>query len=273
MKILIAGGVGFILTLVTLPFFLKMLQDTGATRPNYRGESIPVGMGLIFVFVYILAAFLLVYWSAGDLALLVLFLMGVMFFATLGLLDDMLGSRESRGLKGHFGALLKGKLTTGALKALGGGAGALLISFISMPGRPWWEILTAALLVALAANTINLVDLRPGRAIKVFYLWFLIILAVFQDKLPLVFIAPLAGGLLVCAPADLKARAMLGDTGANLLGAALGMVSIWTMTFSTQLAVVIFLLLLHLFTEKYSLTKIIERNRFLCFLDNLGRSK
>jgi len=51
------------------------------------------------------------------------------------------------------------------------------------------------------------------------------------------------------------------------------MVSIWTMTFSTQLAVVIFLLLLHLFTEKYSLTKIIERNRFLCFLDNLGRSK
>ena len=168
MKILIAGGVGFILTLVTLPFFLKMLQDTGATRPNYRGESIPVGMGLIFVFVYILAAFLLVYWSAGDLALLVLFLMGVMFFATLGLLDDMLGSRESRGLKGHFGALLKGKLTTGALKALGGGAGALLISFISMPGRPWWEILTAALLVALAANTIYLVDLRTGRAIKVF---------------------------------------------------------------------------------------------------------
>jgi UDP-GlcNAc:undecaprenyl-phosphate GlcNAc-1-phosphate transferase len=155
--------------------------------------------------------------AAGDLVLLVLFLVGVVFFALLGLLDDLLGSRENRGLKGHFGALLNGKLTTGALKALGGGAGALLISFISLPGRPWWEILTAALLMALAANTINLVDLRPGRAIKVFYLWFLILLAVFQDKLPLVLIAPLAGGLLACAPADLKARAMLGDTGANLL--------------------------------------------------------
>lgn len=273
MKILIAAGLGFLLTLITLPLFLKLLTCAGATRPNYRGESIPVGMGLIFVFVYILVAFLLAYWAAGDLVLLVLFLVGVVFFALLGLLDDLLGSRENRGLKGHFGALLNGKLTTGALKALGGGAGALLISFISLPGRPWWEILTAALLMALAANTINLVDLRPGRAIKVFYLWFLILLAVFQDKLPLVLIAPLAGGLLACAPADLKARAMLGDTGANLLGAALGMASVWTMTFPAQLAVVAFLLLLHLFTERYSLTMLIEKNRLLRFMDNLGRSK
>jgi UDP-GlcNAc:undecaprenyl-phosphate GlcNAc-1-phosphate transferase len=273
MKILIAASLGFLLTLITLPLFLRLLQEAGATRPNYRGESIPVGMGLIFVFVYILVAFLLAYWAAGDLVLLVLFLVGVVFFALLGLLDDLLGSRENRGLKGHFGALLNGKLTTGALKALGGGAGALLISFISLPGRPWWEILTAALLMALAANTINLVDLRPGRAIKVFYLWFLILLAVFQDKLPLVLIAPLAGGLLACAPADLKARAMLGDTGANLLGAALGMASVWTMTFPAQLAVVAFLMLLHLFTERYSLTMIIEKNRLLRFLDNLGRSK
>lgn len=66
---------------------------------------------------------------------------------------------------------------------------------------------------------------------------------------------------------------MLGDTGANLLGAALGMASVWTMTFPAQLAVVAFLMLLHLFTERYSLTMIIEKNRLLRFLDNLGRSK
>jgi UDP-N-acetylmuramyl pentapeptide phosphotransferase/UDP-N-acetylglucosamine-1-phosphate transferase len=134
-------------------------------------------------------------------------------------------------------------------------------------------VLTAALLIALAANTVNLVDLRPGRAIKVFYLWFFLLLGFFWDKETLALLAPLAGGLLALAPTDLKARGMLGDTGANLLGAALGMTSVWATAFSIQLAVVVFLLLLHLFTEKYSLTGIIERNRLLSYLDNLGRSK
>ncbi|HBG22701.1 MAG TPA: glycosyl transferase, partial [Peptococcaceae bacterium] len=44
MTILIAAGLGFILALIMLSFFLKMLQEAGATRPNYQGESIPVGM-------------------------------------------------------------------------------------------------------------------------------------------------------------------------------------------------------------------------------------
>jgi UDP-GlcNAc:undecaprenyl-phosphate GlcNAc-1-phosphate transferase len=76
-----------------------------------------------------------------------------------------------------------------------------------------------------------------------------------------------------CITPDLNAKGMLGDTGANLMGAALGMASVWTMAFSTQLAVVVFLLLLHFFTEKYSLTEIIEKNSFLRYLDNLGRGK
>lgn len=168
MTILVAAGLGFLLTLIMLPFVLKLLQEAGATRSNYRGESIPVGMGLIFVFVYVVVAFLLVHWIVPHD--LLLYLTAIVFFTMLGLLDDLLGSGESRGLKGHFGALLQGRLTTGALKAIGGGLVALLFAFITLSGRPWWEILTAALLVALAANTINLVDLRPGRAIKVFYL-------------------------------------------------------------------------------------------------------
>ena len=274
MTILIAAGLGFILALIMLSFFLKMLQEAGATRPNYQGESIPVGMGSIFVFVYAVVAFLLVHWIAPHDVLL--YLTGIVFFTMLGLLDDLLGSGESRGLKGHFGALLRGRLTTGALKAIGGGLVALLFAYITLSGHPWWEMLTAALLIALAANTINLVDLRPGRAIKAFYLWFFILLGFLgfgYSQVPILLIAPLVGSLLACAPADLQARAMLGDTGANLMGAALGMSSVLIVTFPAQLAVVVFLLLLHLFTEKYSLTKIIEKNSFLRYLDNLGRSK
>lgn len=271
MKILIGGGVGYLLTLILLPFFIHLLQETGTVRPNFRQESIPVGIGLVLVIVYLLAAFLLLQWFSPEAVLI--FLLAVLYFALLGLIDDLLGSRDSRGLKGHFGALFQGRLTTGALKALGGGLGALLLSLLLLRSQPWWEILTAALLIALAANTINLMDLRPGRAIKVFYLWFFILLAVFRSKTPLVLLSPLAGGLLALIPVDLKAKGMLGDTGSNLMGAALGLACAWTMPFIAQLILVVFLLLLHLFTEKYSLTEIIENNSLLRFLDNLGRDK
>lgn len=271
MKILIGGGVGYLLTLLLHPFFIYLFQETGAVRPNFRQESIPVGMGLVLVIVYLLAAFLLVQWFSPEAVLI--FLLAVLFFALLGLIDDLLGNRDSRGLKGHFGALFQGRLTTGALKALGGGLGALLLSLLLLKSEPWWEILTAALLIALAANTINLMDLRPGRAIKVFYLWFIILLAVYWSKMPLVLLSPIAGGLLALLPVDLKAKGMLGDTGSNLMGAALGLACAWTMPFTAQLILVVFLLLLHLFTEKYSLTEIIEKNSLLRFLDNLGRAK
>lgn len=269
MKLLIGGGMGCLLTLLLLPFFLRLLQRSGSIRPNYLGEQIPVGIGLVFVFVYLLLAFLLFGWYPA--VRVALFLLGIMFFALLGLVDDLLGSGDSRGLKGHFGALFKGRLTTGALKAIGGGVAALLVAFVTFAGRPLWEILTAALLIALAANTINLVDLRPGRAIKASLLWFLILLVAFRGEGALVLLAPLAGCLLAYAPCDLRGRAMLGDTGSNLIGASLGIITVWMLSFYSQLAVVIALILLHLFTEKYSLTVIIERNRFLRFLDNLGR--
>jgi UDP-GlcNAc:undecaprenyl-phosphate GlcNAc-1-phosphate transferase len=40
-----------------------------------------------------------------------------------------------------------------------------------------------------------------------------------------------------------------------------------------QLLLVILLLLLHLFTEKYSLTAVIAGNRLLSFIDRLGRGR
>lgn len=270
MEYLLGGGLGFILTLILLPVFMQLLTETGATRPNYRGETIPVGTGLLFVIVYFILSLFLFHWYSLRFTV---FLLGMVFFCLLGLLDDLLGSGSSRGLKGHFRSLLRGKLTTGALKALGGGIVALLIAFMSFPRQPWWEILTAALLIALAANTINLLDLRPGRALKGFLLWFLVLAAAVRGEKTLVYLAPLVGSAIAFAPADLKTEAMMGDTGSNLLGAGLGMVTAWRLSFHVQVVVVIFLLLLHLFTEKYSLTEIIEGNRILRFLDHLGRNK
>lgn len=268
-NLLFLSIIGYLLSLIMIPFLFQMLRDTGAVRPNYRGEEIPVGAGIFMPFVY---CAIVVAMQRLEIRWLV-FLFGITYFGLLGLVDDLLGSRSSTGFKGHFASLMRGKLTTGALKALGGGLGALLISSFASPHSPWWQILTGALLIALAANTLNLFDLRPGRAIKVFFLWFLALIFVGWKSGNFSLLTPMAGCALAYAPHDLKARAMLGDTGSNMLGAALGMVSAWTLSFSAQVGVVVFLLALHLFTERYSLTAIIERNELLRFLDNLGRSE
>ncbi|HAA90447.1 MAG: Glycosyl transferase family 4 [Thermoanaerobacterales bacterium 50_218] len=269
-EIILGLGLGFLLTLFFFPFFVRVFQKGRATSLNYRGEPIPTATGSVFVFVYLLFVILVCRWWESNF--LIPFFVGVMIFSFLGFLDDLLGSREKRGLRGHFQALLRGELTTGGLKAIGGVLGALFVSSITFPSRPWWEVLTATLLIALSANALNLLDLRPGRAIKGFYLWFFALVLGFREGC-LFLLLPLAGGLLAYAPYDFKSKVMLGDSGSNLLGASLGMVTAWVLPFSTQLVVVLLLVLFHLFTEKYSLTEVIEKNSFLRFLDNLGRGE
>ena len=70
---------------------------------------------------------------------------------------------------------------------------------------------------------------------------------------------------------DLKARGMMGDTGSNVLGISIGVLMALGYGIKVRLAWLVFLILMHLITEKFSLTKIIEKNRVLKFIDNLGR--
>jgi Glycosyl transferase family 4. len=81
------------------------------------------------------------------------------------------------------------------------------------------------------------------------------------------------GSVLAFLPLDLKGKIMLGDTGSNILGLTLGISSILLFDFNVRLIIMIFLILVHIVTEKYSLTKIIEGNRFLNFLDMIGRGR
>ena len=81
---------------------------------------------------------------------------------------------------------------------------------------------------------------------------------------------PLLAVALVLAPLDFGARAMLGDSGANLLGAALGMVAVYYLSFSLQLVIIFLLLAVHLYAELSSLTRLIERHPLLRYLDGLG---
>lgn len=268
---ILVGVSGLILTLVMIPPAAEMLQEGGASRPNYRGETIPVGMGLIFIFTYLILFICYFHWYNRLPA--TPFLVGLALFCLLGLIDDLLGSRRSRGLRGHFGALMRGQLTTGAVKALGGGLVAILVSLMADPAGGWWQLLLKAVLIALSANIINLLDLRPGRAVKISLLWLVALLILIRGTPLLLLLAPMAGGLLAYAPFDLKARGMLGDTGSNLLGCGLGMVTSWSAPLPALVSLLLVLVLLHLVCEKLSLTEIIEGNRVLRFFDHLGRGE
>jgi hypothetical protein len=153
-----------VLTLVALPGAPLAALLGGvlrARRRNYRGRFLSALGGLL-----VLPIALLLLWYEWRHVRLSVFLFG---WLALGLLDDVLGSGDRRGFRGHVQALLHGRLTTGGVKLLGGGLLALATAYAVVGGWWTWRLPAAAVLIALSANALNLFDLRPGRALKVFW--------------------------------------------------------------------------------------------------------
>ena len=191
-----------------------------------------------------------------------------------GVLDDLAGSGQRRGLKGHLGALRKGEVTTGTVKLAGlaatGLAGGLLLG-----GRRTDVVINTGL-IAGGANLLNLFDLRPGRAIKVAVLSAGLIAAGGAVTGPdrsaglTAVAAPLGAGLALL-PEDLGERAMLGDAGANALGAMLGAAAAQALGRPARAGLLAGIIALTVASEKVSFTKVIERTPALRRLDLLGR--
>jgi len=85
--------------------------------------------------------------------------------AAFGGYDDIAGSGDRRGFRGHLGALAHGEVTTGAVKI--GGIGATGVAAAALDGGPAVDVVLNSALIASSANLLNLFDLRPGRALKV----------------------------------------------------------------------------------------------------------
>lgn len=254
---------------ILLFFLLKMLKDSGAIRKNYQGVDIPVSAGISFPLAVGIVFFIYAVSLPSYEYNYQLFLLGLLAVSFLGFVDDMLGGRDTLGFKGHFKALFRGKLTTGGLKAIGGGGIALFVAFFVSPS--WSDLLINTLLLALFTNMLNLLDLRPGRAVKGFFLFLIIILILGWKHINYCLIAPLIGIILWYFPFDLKAKAMMGDAGSNVLGFALGFIIIDSLPLIIRLLSLLFLIAMHIYTEKFSLSKTIEKNIVLNKLDQLGR--
>ena len=187
--------------------------------------------------------------------------------AAFGGYDDLAGSGDRRGLRGHLGALASGEVTTGTVKLAGIGTAGVAAAAL-LGGGPL-EVAVNAGLIAGGANLVNLFDLRPGRAGKVVLAGGGLLAAACPAARPAA-AAPL-GAAAALLPDDLAERAMLGDAGANALGATLAVAAAAGLPRPARLALLAAIAGLTVASERVSFTAVIARTPALNWLDLLGR--
>ncbi|MDR5658174.1 glycosyl transferase [Serpentinicella sp. ANB-PHB4] len=247
----------------------KLISRKKRYARNYRGELVPCCMGVVYPLVTIITFLFLISTSNQNIVITLCFLFSIIAMSFIGLLDDLMGDRTSLGFKGHLRACIKGDITTGFLKLIFGGLVAVVVSLIL--SNCYYSIFINAIIIALSCNFINLMDLRPGRALKII----IIILAIFiltaeSNLKPYIYI--ILGFAITYFPQDIKGLSMMGDVGSNSLGVSIGIIMSISYSLNARIVIMIFLLLMHIITERYSLTKIIEGNSILNFLDKLGQN-
>lgn len=264
-------AVGWILRTLLQPLFeLPLLA-----RENYRGRMVATAAGIVVPVAAIvveagrdvLGSFDVGHQITSVRALIVLAAVG---FGLLGLLDDLVGSGHARGFRGHLAELAHGRLTTGGLKLLGGAAVALVIASARdahSPGR----LLVDAALIALAANLANQFDRRPGRVMKVAAVCFVVVVAAAPNRSVLGGVGVIIGATMALLIDDLHERLMLGDVGANVVGACLGTGVVLAYSFPVRVGVLIAVAALNLIGELSSFTRLIDAVPPLRALDRAGR--
>jgi hypothetical protein len=277
---------------VAIPFiFMAMLtrslNASAPHYPNYRGVSVYNGLGIVW-FIWLaclwIGAHLLVAvrlpqpnWISYLVPIFPLIAGSCIF----GLFDDWVGDDNAKGFRGHLGSLARGILTTGGIKMLSIG----LLSLFTMVSLYWDglssmpRIIAGTCAIALSANFINLFDLRPGRAGKVYGLGLVCCMAAlvfgktvfldWPDILALTLVG--AGPLLAVWRFDIGEKGMLGDAGANSMGAFLGFIVTTALPLWLLIVWAVALLALNLAGEYVSFSTIIESNRVLRKLDGAGR--
>jgi UDP-GlcNAc:undecaprenyl-phosphate GlcNAc-1-phosphate transferase len=262
-----------------VPAGARGLRDAGLVRENYRGALLAFPLGAVLATAALVALAPLAFLDdRADLDLLepelrrwLPYLLGIAF---LGFLDDALGRGEAvatpRGWRGHWAALREGSLSTGAIKAIG--ALALAAYVVSGRGLEDWRYVADVALLVLATNLGNLLDLRPGRAEKGLALLAAGLCFGAWTWEPLELLGIFVGPVIVGAWLTLGERAMLGDTGSNLIGAIAG---VWLLTVlepDGRLIALAVVLGLTIYGEIRSISATIDSVPPLRWLDSLGRA-
>jgi UDP-N-acetylmuramyl pentapeptide phosphotransferase/UDP-N-acetylglucosamine-1-phosphate transferase len=246
-------------------------------RTNFRGRTVSLSGGPAFAAAATVTGAL----GAGraDLAAAVVVAGGTA--GAVGWYDDIVGGRpdhQAKGFRGHLAALRDGRVTSGLVKVVGVGlaglgAAALAEAATAPAGRHrrWPRtVVNVALgggVVAGTANLVNLLDLRPGRALKA---GTLAATAMLPGPAGGLVAGPLGAGAAVL-PDDLAENVMLGDCGANAYGALIGLAITARSGPLRRAAVLAGLAVLTAASERVSFTRVIEATPGLRELDALGR--
>jgi UDP-GlcNAc:undecaprenyl-phosphate GlcNAc-1-phosphate transferase len=284
------------------PALLRTLVEGGHVKANFRDRELPFPFGVLTLAAALLALIplmLVQVLGSGnvfhpEVLPIAVYALGVL---ALSLVDDTLGERAHthlhavpsqsqpagggvsagvqgqrtvpHGWRGHGAAVLRGELSTGALKAVGSlGLALLAMSWLGLSDGRW--LLAAAVLV-LATNAFNLLDLRPGRAAKAFVLLGLGVGLGSGEARPLWALGLFAAPALVAGFYDVRERAMLGDTGANLLGALAGLWLVLALSGAGQVVALALLAAVTVYGELRSISDLVERTPGLRQLDSFGR--
>ena len=268
------------LAALILPAAVRGLVDAGLVHENYRGASLAFPLGAVLATTALVALAPLAFLDdRADLDLLdpelrrwITYVIGVAF---LGFLDDSLGlgaaQATPRGWRGHARAIASGRLSTGAIKAIG--ALALAAYVVSGTGRESLSYLADVALLILTTNLFNLLDLRPGRAEKALLLLGAgLCLGVWTVE-PVELLGVFFGPVLVGAWFTLRERAMLGDTGSNLVGAIAGVWLLTTLGSTGRYVALGVVAAITLYGEFRSISQKVDSVPPLRLLDSLGRAK
>jgi UDP-GlcNAc:undecaprenyl-phosphate/decaprenyl-phosphate GlcNAc-1-phosphate transferase len=252
---------------LTLPT-LALLRPYLPKRQNFAGRSVPTSAGLSFlpIILTVLVAALAGWLSlgrGGAWYLAYLLVAGVVGFA-----DDRWGGVDERGFAGHLGALWAGRVTTGLAKVVVLGGGAVVFGVLAF--GVGWLAFCAAFLLAGCANLANLLDVRPGRALKFVGAPVVVLLFLAPYGAALA-VAGVVGGALVLFYFDLRGRIMLGDAGAAIWGAVLGYLAVTSGPGVVWWVAGVAILGLTAVAEFSSISRVIEEVGALRRLDLWGR--
>jgi UDP-GlcNAc:undecaprenyl-phosphate/decaprenyl-phosphate GlcNAc-1-phosphate transferase len=255
------------------PSALRTLEAGPLARENYRGRLLACPLGVVIVAAAVLALAPLAIAQQLDTSVVLrpelgwvaVYVLGVAF---LGLADDVLADR-ARGWRGHAASVLGGGFSTGALKAAGSAGLALYV--MAQPGVGTERFVLGAAVLVLATNAFNLLDLRPGRAAKVFVILGVALTLGSGELAPLWAVGLFAGPILVVGFYDLRELGLLGDTGSNLVGALAGAWLVLSLSDLGLALAVVGLGAMTAYGEFRSISELIERTPGLREIDSLGR--
>lgn len=282
----ISLGVAAASAAAVVPATVYLLHRAGLVASNYRGMRVVVCGGICLVaatavsvgFLAVVAklAQVAVFWPQSGGVFVYVF--GV---CALGVIDDLLedvspkamraGRGRVRGFRGHARAVVEGRPSTGAVKAAG--SLALAVFVLSGSGRTPAQLILSALVLTLVTNLFNLLDVRPGRAVKALFALVCAVLALSRRLEPVWVLAPVWLALFAWLPFDLRERAMLGDAGAAVVGALGGLWCVLALGVAGQIVCALLVGAVTAYAEFGSLSVAIDKTPLLRRLDSLGRAR